>query len=141
MNCTSAVETGGSFALVFDDKTFVRLPGAPGCTTTGLAGAGFCAQLRKGDKPESALAVESTQKQATTLTTNLSARKCLTCRKYLFIVGLAFSNVAETLARLCTKGKCLSAKLKPCFVIGIVRMRSPVTVNRMARGTNHYQRK
>jgi hypothetical protein len=60
INCTSAVDTGGSFALVFDDRTFVRLPGAPGCTTTDLVGAACCAAMCKGKRAVRIAAITKT---------------------------------------------------------------------------------
>jgi hypothetical protein len=44
MNCTSAGERDGSVALVDGGSVRVGWPGAPGCTTTGLAGSACCAQ-------------------------------------------------------------------------------------------------
>ena len=44
MNCTSAGERGGSVALVDGGKVRVGWPGAPGWTTTGVAGLVCCAQ-------------------------------------------------------------------------------------------------
>jgi len=39
MNCASAAEAGGSVALVVEGRVRVGFPGAPGWTTTGVAGA------------------------------------------------------------------------------------------------------
>src|ERR1700719_2271296 len=39
MNSTSAADRGGSTARVDDDNVLLGIPGAPGCTTTGLAGS------------------------------------------------------------------------------------------------------
>jgi len=92
------VDSGGSLAFVVAGSVRVRLPGAPGCTTTGFGGAGCCAAARKGDKPEKEFATASTPEHAATLTTTRIAQvkqRGLTSRKYLFIVGLAFSNLCS----------------------------------------------
>src|SRR6266581_9748339 len=39
MNSTSACDRGGSLALVEGGSVLLGLPGAPGCTTTGVAGS------------------------------------------------------------------------------------------------------
>src|SRR5687768_15129870 len=44
MNCTSASDGGGSVALVDGGSVRVGCPGAPGWTTTGVAGSACCAQ-------------------------------------------------------------------------------------------------
>ena len=56
MNCTSAGEVGGSVALVEGGKFRVGLPGAPGCTTTGVGVVGCCAQIGSENKPRSVMA-------------------------------------------------------------------------------------
>src|SRR5215467_9817858 len=108
MNCTSAGEGGGSVALIVGGRTVVGFPGAPGWTTTGAAGSVCCAQTRKEDKLARVLAAASAHEHAATLNTTRISRvrlilRGLTCRKYLIIVGLTLSHLAETSARLCTK--------------------------------------
>jgi hypothetical protein len=44
MNSTSAGDRGGSVALVEAGSVLLGFPGAPGCTTTGVAGAVCCAR-------------------------------------------------------------------------------------------------
>jgi len=44
MNSTSFGERGGRMARVDDGNVWVGWPGAPGCTTTGVAGLVCCAQ-------------------------------------------------------------------------------------------------
>ena len=51
MNRTSAGERGGSVALVDSGSVRVGWPGAPGCTTTGVAGSACCAQTGSENKP------------------------------------------------------------------------------------------
>jgi len=51
MNRTSAAERGGSVALVDGGSVRVGSPGAPGCTTTGVAGSACCAQTGNAHKP------------------------------------------------------------------------------------------
>ena len=43
MNSTSASERGGKVPLVVGGKVLLGVPGAPGCTTTGVAGSVCCA--------------------------------------------------------------------------------------------------
>jgi hypothetical protein len=45
MNSTSACDRGGSVALVDGGSVLLGLPGAPGCTTTGLPGSVCCAHI------------------------------------------------------------------------------------------------
>jgi hypothetical protein len=94
--------------LVVGGRTRVGFPGAPGWTTTGVAGAVSCARTRKEEKLARVLAAASTPEHAAPLnTTRISqvhfTERGLTCRKYLIIVGLTLSHLAETSARLCTK--------------------------------------
>src|SRR5262245_56685573 len=110
MNCTSAGEAGGRVPLVVGGRTCVGFPGAPGWTTTGVAGAVCCAQTRKDDKLARVHAAPSTHKHAATLDTIRISRvrltsRGLTCRKYLIIVSLTLSRLAGTSARPCTNGK------------------------------------
>src|SRR5882724_11917974 len=51
MNRTSAGERGGSVALADGDSVRVGWPGAPGCTTTGVAESACCAQTGSENKP------------------------------------------------------------------------------------------
>jgi hypothetical protein len=44
MNSTSFGEFGGNVARVVDGNDLVGWPGAPGWTTTGVAGSGVCAE-------------------------------------------------------------------------------------------------
>jgi hypothetical protein len=67
MNCASAAEVGGSVALVVEGRVRVGLPGAPGWTTTGVAGAACCAQTLKENKLAKVLAAASTHEHAATL--------------------------------------------------------------------------
>ena len=57
MNSTSLGELGGSVALVEDGSVRVGWPGAPGCTTTGVAGSACCAKTGSENKPARVLAV------------------------------------------------------------------------------------
>src|SRR6266403_868442 len=45
MNSTSACDRSGSVALVDGGSTLLGLPGAPGCTTTGVPGSVCCADI------------------------------------------------------------------------------------------------
>jgi len=56
MNCPSAGELGGSVALEVGGNVRVGSPGAPGCTTTGVARSGCCAQTGSENKPGSVVA-------------------------------------------------------------------------------------
>lgn len=49
MKATSAGECGGRVARVEDGNVLLGAPGAPGCTTTGLAGS-FCCPRAAGKK-------------------------------------------------------------------------------------------
>src|SRR5262245_23162672 len=108
MNCTSAVEAGGSAPLVVGGRTLVGFPGAPGWTTTGADGSACCARTRKTDKLARALAAATAHEHAATPTTTRISQarltdRGLTCRKYLIIFGLTLSHLAGTSARLYTK--------------------------------------
>jgi hypothetical protein len=59
MNSTSACERGGSVALVDSGRVVLGLPGAPGCTTTGVVGSVRCARAGKKKRPVGALAARS----------------------------------------------------------------------------------
>src|SRR5260370_39955859 len=52
MNSTSACERGSSLALVDAGRVLLGLPGAPGCTTTGVAGSVCCDHIAKQKNPE-----------------------------------------------------------------------------------------
>jgi hypothetical protein len=69
MNCVSAAEAGGSVALVVEGRVRVGFPGAPGWTTTGVAGPVCCAQTGNENKLARALAAASTHEHAATLDT------------------------------------------------------------------------
>jgi len=95
MNCTSAGEAGGSVALVVGGRVRVGFPGAPGWTTTGVAGSACCAQRPEEKALASLLADTSTAEHAATLSTTRISQVHLTyrglmCRKYLTIVGLPY---------------------------------------------------
>ncbi len=97
MNWTSAGEAGGSLPFMVGGRTRVGFPGAPGCTTTGVAGAGCWAQTRQEGKLARVLAAASTHEHAATpRTTRISQvhlrQRGLTCRMYLIIVGLTLSS-------------------------------------------------
>src|SRR5258705_9812219 len=51
MNSTSACDRGGSVALVDGGSVLLGLPGAPGCTTTGVARSVCCAHIAKQKNP------------------------------------------------------------------------------------------
>jgi hypothetical protein len=94
--------------LVVGGRILVGFPGAPGWTTTGVAGASCCAQTRKEDKLARVLAAASAHEHVATLNTTRISQERLTLRditrrKYLIIVGLTLSRLAGTSARLCTK--------------------------------------
>lgn len=72
MNSTSLGELGGSVALVDDGSVRVGCPGAPGCTTTGLAEPACCAQTGSDSEAARALAAISPLGHAATLITDLS---------------------------------------------------------------------
>src|SRR5260370_27046523 len=57
MNSTSAFDRGGSVPFVDGGSVLLGLPGAPGCTTTGVAGSVCCAYAGEEKKPAHALAV------------------------------------------------------------------------------------
>src|ERR1700693_689550 len=51
MNSTSACDRGGSVALVDGGSVLLGLPGAPGCTTTGLPGSVCQALITEEKRP------------------------------------------------------------------------------------------
>src|SRR5438445_5896351 len=59
MNSTSACDRGGSVALVDGGSVLLGLPGAPGCTTTGVAESVCCARAREARKPVGTLVASS----------------------------------------------------------------------------------
>src|SRR5580700_5047281 len=59
MNSTSACERGGSVPFVDGGSVLLGLPGAPGCTTTGVAGSVCSARALQEKKPVEALAANS----------------------------------------------------------------------------------
>lgn len=77
MNCISAGELGGSVALVDGVNVRVGLPGAPGCTTTGVGGAGCCAQTASENKPARVVAVIIPLRNAATPITDRGLRSPL----------------------------------------------------------------
>src|SRR5438309_653538 len=66
MNSTSFGERGGKMARVEDGSVSVGWPGAPGCTTTGAAESGSCAQTGSERKHTIVPAVISPPNQTTT---------------------------------------------------------------------------
>src|SRR5215831_2449478 len=61
MNSTSACDRGGSVALVEGGSVFVGLPGAPGCTTTGLDDSPPWPRVDGQKKPRGTLAASVTK--------------------------------------------------------------------------------
>src|SRR5712671_1337890 len=51
MNSTSACDRGGSVALVDGGRVLLGLPGAPGCTTTGVARSVCCGHRAEQKNP------------------------------------------------------------------------------------------
>src|SRR5260370_23840588 len=58
-NSTSDCDRGGSVALVDGGSVLLGLPGAPGCTTTGVAGPVCCILAGEEKKPVGAPAASS----------------------------------------------------------------------------------
>src|SRR5260370_36195156 len=67
MNSTSACERGGSLALVDAGRVLLGLPGAPGCTTTRVAGSVYCDHIAEQKNPEE-------QKKAAAVPTLIGSR-------------------------------------------------------------------
>src|SRR5882757_10660683 len=67
MNSTSACDRGGSVALVDGGRVLLGLPGAPGCTTTGVAGSVCCDPIAEQKNPEE-------QKKAAAVPTLIGSR-------------------------------------------------------------------
>src|SRR5438445_11385878 len=59
MNSTSACDRGGSVALVDGGSVLLGLPGAPGCTTTGVAESVCCAHAGEARRPVGTLVASS----------------------------------------------------------------------------------
>src|SRR6266852_6440603 len=59
MNSTSACDRGGSVPFVDGGSVLLGLPGAPGCTTTGVAGLACCASAGTEKRPAGALTASS----------------------------------------------------------------------------------
>jgi hypothetical protein len=59
MNSTSAVDRGGRTARVDEGSVLLGAPGAPGCTTTGVAGSVCCAHIAGETKTAEALAASN----------------------------------------------------------------------------------
>src|SRR5258708_37371059 len=51
MNSTAGCERGGSLALVDGGRVLLGFPGAPGCTTTGVAGSVCCDHIAEQKNP------------------------------------------------------------------------------------------
>ena len=83
MNSTSFAEFGGNFARVVDGNDLVGWPGAPGWTTTGVAGSGDCAETEGDNKHASATAA---------MITPGNERNFTVKRKKFFIGGELSSN-------------------------------------------------
>ena len=69
---TSAGERGGSVALVDAGSVRVGWPGAPGCTTTGVAGSACCAQTGSENVPAMVLPAISQLRHVETFITDRS---------------------------------------------------------------------
>src|SRR6266446_3371528 len=78
MNRTSADERGGSVALVDGGSVRVGWPGAPGCTTIGVAESVCCAQTGRVNNPARVLADISPLRHA--FITDRSLRLHLKCK-------------------------------------------------------------
>jgi len=59
MNPTSAVDRGGRTARVDEDSVLLGAPGAPGCTTTGVAESVRCAHIAEETKTAETLAASN----------------------------------------------------------------------------------
>jgi hypothetical protein len=82
MNCTSAVESGGSVALVEAGSVRVGWPGAPGCTTTGVVGSACCAQTGSENKPKRILPAISQLGHAETFITDRELTLTLSLKSF-----------------------------------------------------------
>jgi hypothetical protein len=71
MNFTSAGDSGGRVARVDDGSLCVGWPGAPGWTTTGVAGSACCAQTVIDNTLKSMPAASNTLRHAEIFMTNL----------------------------------------------------------------------
>src|SRR6266550_1880480 len=90
MNRVSAVERGGSVALVDGGSVRVGWPGAPGWTTTGVAGSPVCAQTGSENNPASVLAAINPLRHAETFITDWSLRSLLARR---VLIDVEWSNI------------------------------------------------
>src|SRR5437016_3661674 len=74
MNSTSACERGGSVAFIDGGSVLVGLPGAPGCTTAGLAESFCCASTAKDKTPAKPRSARRRRTGAVTFTTGSQDR-------------------------------------------------------------------
>lgn len=74
MNSTSACERGGSVAFVDGGSVLLGLPGAPGCTTTGLAESFCCAATAADKTPTKPRSATRRRNGAVTFTKGLQDR-------------------------------------------------------------------
>src|SRR5437867_3495485 len=74
INSTSACESGGSVAFVEGGSVLLGLPGAPGCTTTGLPESPWCADTEAGKTRPKPRTVTKQRNGVVTFTTGLQDR-------------------------------------------------------------------
>src|SRR5438046_8025305 len=102
INSTSFGERGGSVALVDGGSVRVGWPGAPGCTTTGVAGSACCAQTGSENKPARVVAATSPLRHAATPLTDRSLGLPLKCKD---LIGVEWSSTEGfTLSQSTAKG-------------------------------------
>lgn len=87
MNWTSAAEVGGKVARVEDGNVLVDWPGAPGWTTTGVAGADCCAETERENKHAREMAANSSFRGRATLFADLSVSVALKGTNVIMLDG------------------------------------------------------
>src|SRR5205823_3255066 len=96
INSTSFGECGGSVALVDGGSVRVGWPGAPGCTTTGVAGSACCAHTGSEHKPARVTAT-SPLRHAPPRITDWSLRWPLKQKDFIGANGQAFGFMSDKL--------------------------------------------
>src|ERR1700676_4347282 len=108
MNSTSAWDLGGSVAFVDGGSVLLGLPGAPGCTTTGVAGSVCCARAGEEKKTAGALTASSVPHSTADALSEWSSGNLCRIRAADIVRGVTRENVLNIIC--CVFRRCRSIR-------------------------------
>lgn len=139
MNSTSFAEFGGNFARVVDGNDLVGWPGAPGWTTTGVAGSGDCAETDGDNEHASATAAMITpghERNFTVKRKNLFIGGELSSNAGLYIITKRPRKRVQAASTKCLSGQGALDGLSQPIAVTAGSITNPVTYD-AATGVNH----